>query len=156
MNRKQKRAQRVRHHKVKPSKRQRKQVLALTAEGKNRELVATEAGVSIAKLRTDYASELDIGRKLAADKKADEAKDQELSAAEFYFLDVATDSFKSHWFDVAHGNLLFAGVDGRPARDIASAYAGWKKRGGRYNVTGLSTRFNELKAIEFAKIRNGI
>jgi DNA-binding CsgD family transcriptional regulator len=63
MNQKQRRAQRARHPKLKPSKRQREKVLTLTAEGKNRELVATETGVSIAKLRTDYASELDFGSK---------------------------------------------------------------------------------------------
>ena len=152
MNRKQKRAQRVRHPKLRPSKSQRKQVLALTAEGKNRELVATEAGVSIAKLRTDFASELDQGRKLAADKKADEEKDEALTMEEYHYLDVLTDSFNSHWQDATKGNLLFAGTDGKGARSIEDAFAAWKKRGGRYSVTGLSSKFDPDRAKDFAKI----
>ena len=127
-------------------------MLTLTAAGKNRELVASEVGESIAKLRTNYASELDIGRKLAADRKADEAGDQELSAADFHFLDVCVDSFNSHWQDPQLGNLLFAGTDGKGGRTVEDMYAAFKKRGGRYRVTGLSSTFDPDKAAAFAKI----
>jgi hypothetical protein len=151
MNRKQKRAQRTRHPKMRPSKRQRERVLTLTAAGKNRELVATEAGVSIAKLRTDYASELDKGRTLAAQKKADEAADEALSLEEYHFCDVLTDSFNSHWFD-GHANILFMGMDGNGAKDISDAFAYWKSRGGHWNCTGLSSKFDPDKAVTFAKI----
>jgi hypothetical protein len=75
-----------------------------------------------------------------------------LSAAEFHFLDVLTDSFNSHWQDEQLGNLLFAGTDGKGGRTVEDMYAAWKKRGGKYNTTGLSTRFNEEKAVQFAKI----
>jgi len=151
MNRNQKRAQRARHPKLKPSRRQREQVLTLTAEGLNRELVATEVGASIAKLRTDYARELDQGRKLAAYRKADEVKD-EISLADYYFLDVLTDSFNSHWQDPIHGNLLFSGTDNKPARSIADAFAAFKRGGGRFNVTGRSRKLNKEKVAAFAKI----
>ena len=152
MNRKQKLAQRARHPKAKPSKRQRERVLKLTAEGKNRELVATEAGVSIAKLRTDYASELDMGRKLAADKKANEAEAEALTIEEYYVLNNITNSFASDWYDEEFGNLIWEGTDGKGARTVEDAFAAWKAKGGKFNVTGLSTRFNKDKAAEFAKI----
>jgi hypothetical protein len=84
--------------------------------------------------------------------RADELQDTALTIEEYHFLDVVSDCFSSHWFDERDGNLLFAGVDGRPARSVADAYCAWKKRGGRYNVTGRGTRFNKEKAIAFAKI----
>jgi hypothetical protein len=153
MNRKQKRAQRTHQHpKLKPSKRQRKKVLTLTAEGKNRELVAHETNISIAKLRTDYASELDVGRKLAADKKAEESEAQALSMEDFHFLDVCTDSFNSHWQDPQLGNLLFAGTDGKDGRTIEDMFAAFKQRGGKWTCTGLSSKFDPAKAATFSKI----
>jgi len=151
MDRKQKRSQRARHPKLKPSRSQRKQVLTLTAAGKNRELVATETGTSIAKLRTDYAQELDEGRRLAMYRRAEEVKD-EISLEEFHFCDVLTNSFNSHWFNPTEGNLLFAGVDGRPAKNILDAFRAWKLLGGRYRVTGLSRKLSKDKVQEFAKI----
>ena len=152
MNRKQKRAQRARHPKLKPSKNQRKQVLTLTALGKNRELVATETGVSIAKLRTNFASELDQGRKLAADKKAEESEAQTLSMEDYHWLDVCTDSFNSHWQDPQLGNLIFAGTDGKGGRTIEDMFAAFKQRGGKWTCTGLSSKFDPAKAITFSKI----
>lgn len=76
------RRQRGRHLEAKPPKRQRDKVEKLTAQGMNRELVAAQTGVSIAKLRTDYAVELDAGRAVA---KAARADDEAISKSDYYF-----------------------------------------------------------------------
>ena len=73
--------------------------------------------------------------------------------AQFHFLDVAFDSFNSHWF--ADGrNLIFRGVDGSGAKDLADAYAFWASNGERYRTTGLSTKFDPERAAMFAKVVN--
>jgi hypothetical protein len=151
-----KQRQKPRQRRRKPNatqlKRQRNKVLDLTAQGKNRAVVAATLGLGVNRLREDYALELDAGRVQAKAARADEEKDEALTLEEYHFCDVLTDSFNSHWQDPTDGNLLFAGTDGRGARSIADAFAAWKKRGGRYNCTGRSTRFAQDKAAEFAKI----
>ena len=134
-------------------KRQRNKVLDLTAQGKNRAVVAATIGVGVNRLREDYALELDAGRLQAKEAaRADEAEAEALTMEDYHFLDVCTDSFHSHWQDPQLGNLIFSGTDGKGGRTIEDMFAAHKQRGGRYNVTGLSTRFNEEKAIQFAKI----
>ena len=51
-------------------------------------------------------------------------------------------------------NLLFRGVGGNGAKDLADAYAFWASNGERFNTTGLSTRFDPVKAARFAEIVN--
>jgi hypothetical protein len=149
---KQKSRQRRRKPNASQLKRQRNKVLDLTAQGKNRAVVAATLGLGVNRLREDYALELDAGREQARAARADEARDEALTMEEYHYLDVVTDSFNSHWFDPTHGNLLFAGSDGRGAKSILDAFRAWRKRGGRYNVTGLSSKFDPDKAAAFAKI----
>jgi len=39
-------------------------------------------------------------------------------------------------------------------KDLADAYAFWASNGERFNTTGLSTRFDPVKAARFAEIVN--
>ena len=146
--------QRSRNPKVKPSKRQRQRVRALTAEGMCRERVAVESGLSIAKLRTEFAVELDEGRQLLAEKKNDEAQAEQITKAEYYVLDMITKAMNSHWQHPTLGNLLFRGTDNNGARSVADAFLNWKLKSGRWNCAGLSGKFDPEKLAAFSKIVN--
>jgi hypothetical protein len=121
----------------------------MAAEGLVEDQIALRLGLDKNDLRARFIDDIKRGKSVAA---ASEADASELSLEEYHFCDVLWDSFHSHWQDPICGNLLFAGTDGKSARTIADAFAAWKKRGGRYNCTGRSTRFAKDKAIEFAKI----
>jgi hypothetical protein len=149
---KQKMRQRRRKPNASQLKRQRNKVLDLTAQGKNRAVVAATLGIGVNRLREGYALELDAGRVQAKAARADEAQDAALTIAEYHALDAITTSVASDWMDETLGNLIFAGSDGKGARSVADAFAGWKARGGKWICTGLSSRFNKAKAAEFGKI----
>jgi hypothetical protein len=92
----------------------------------NRDLVAAQTGVSIAKLRTDYAIELDAGR---AQAKADRDKPSDLTRSERWTLrHMALCKRSPQWWPES-GCLLYLGTDGKRARTIADAFAAWKARG---------------------------
>jgi hypothetical protein len=110
-----------------PTKRLREKVEGLTAEGLNREIVAARTGVSIAKLRTDFAMELSAGRLQAKAAKA-EAKTELLTKSERWILRNLVSVSKTHWWP-ASGCLLYLGTDGKCARTIADAFAAWRARG---------------------------
>jgi hypothetical protein len=133
----------------KPKKSTADVIADMAAAGLVEDEIAQRLGVHKNFLRAQHIDSIKAGKAAAA---VSEAGMQALTIEEYHFLDVVSDSFSSHWFDDSHGNLLFAGVDGGCAHSIEDAYAAWKQRGGRYNVTGRSTRFNKEKAIEFAKI----
>jgi hypothetical protein len=148
---KQKPRQRRRKPNASQLKRHRNQVLDLTSQGKNRAVVAATLGIGVNRLREGYALELDAGRVQAKAAKADEAEGAALTVAEYHALDSISAAFSSPWHE-ANGNLIFMGTDGKGARTVADAFAAWKQRSGRWNCTGLSSRFNKTKAAEFAKI----
>jgi GH24 family phage-related lysozyme (muramidase) len=149
---KQKSRQRRRKLNATQLKRQRNTVLDLTAQGKNRAVVAANLGIGVNNLREEFALELDAGRVQAKAARADEAQDAALTVAEYHVLNNITTSFSSDWYDSELGNLIWEGTDGKGARTVADAFSAWKKSGGKFNVTGLSTRFDKDKAVEFAKI----
>jgi hypothetical protein len=133
----------------------RDRVRDLTAQGKNRAVVAATLGVGVNRLREDYALELDAGREQAKAARAEEADAAALSQSQYHFLRVAELSFtEGSWIDSDGRNLLFRGVDGEGAKDLADAYAFWASNGERFNTTGLSTRFDPAKAARFAEIVN--
>jgi hypothetical protein len=106
------------------------------------------------RLREDYALELDAGRVQAKTARADEA-DAALPQSQYHFLRAAATSLaEGSWIDTDGRNLLFRGVDGKGAKDLADAYAFWASNGERFNTTGLSTRFDPVKAARFAEIVN--
>jgi hypothetical protein len=153
---KQKPRQRRRKPNASQLKRHRNQVLDLTSQGKNRAVVAATLGLGVNRLREDFALELDAGRMQAKEAaRADEAEAEALTMEDYHFLDVCTDSFHSHWQDPELGNLIFAGTDGKGGRTVEDMYAAHKQRGGRYNVTGLSAKFDPERAAAFAKIVAG-
>ena len=131
-------------------KRQRNKVLDLTAQGKNRAVVAATLGIGVNRLREDYAIELDEGRRLATE--ADEAEAVVLTPAEYHVLNAMKTSFAGNWLDPLNGNEIWLGTDGRGARTIQDVFNGWKARGGKFNCTGLTTRFDPVKAAEFGLI----
>ena len=134
-------------------KRQRNKVLDLTAQGKNRAVVAATIGVGVNRLREDYALESGCGA--PASKRSRKGRRSRGGSVDDGGLSLPRclhGPFHSHWQDPQLGNLIFAGTDGKGGRTIEDMFAAHKQRGGRYNVTGLSTRFNEEKAIQFAKI----
>ena len=90
---KQKARQRRRKPNASQLKRQRNRVLDLTAQGKNRAVVAATLGVGVNRLREGFALELDAGREQAKAARAEEAADEALSLEEYHFLDVVTDVF---------------------------------------------------------------
>ena len=75
-----------------------------------------------------------------------------LTAAEYHVLDDIIGSFASDWYDEKFGNLLWKGTNGEGARTVEDAFAAWKLRGGKWNCSGLSRKFNRDKAITFAEI----
>ena len=137
-------------------KRQRNRVLDLTAQGKNRAVVAATIGVGVNRLREGFALELDAGRLQAKEAAgAEEADAAGLSQSQYHFLNAAALSFdEGSWLDSDGTNLLFRGVGGNGAKDLADAYAFWASNGERFNTTGLSTRFDPVKAARFAEIVN--
>jgi hypothetical protein len=151
--RKQKPQQRRRKPNASQLKRHRNQVLDLTSRGKNRAFVAATVGVGVNRLREDYALELDAGREQARAARADAEADEALTIEEYYFLDAAEASFADNWCAETGGtNLVFRGVDGNGARTAEDAYAGWKARGGKWNCTGLSSKFDPDKTATFSQI----
>jgi hypothetical protein len=121
----------------------------MAAEGLVEDQIALRLGLDKNDLRARFIDDIKLGKSATA---ASEAEDEALTVAEYHVLDSITASFASHWHDEADGNLIFAGTDGKGARTVADAFAAWKARGGKYNTTGLSTRFNKEKATEFSKI----
>ena len=85
--------------------------------------------------------------------RADEA-DAALSQSQYIFVQLPKASTKILGFDTDRTNLLFRGVGGNGAKDLADAYAFWASNGERFNTTGLSTRFDPVKAARFAEIVN--
>jgi hypothetical protein len=142
------RKQRGRNRAASSDRKIRDQVLSLTAKGMNRELVAAQSGVTIAKLRTDFARELDEGRFAARAVRNEIA----VTRTEYCFLDAAVRSFSSHWFSPQTGNDLYAGMDGNGAKNILDAFARWKEEGGTFITTGLTSKQDPQKVAEFSKI----
>ena len=70
------------------------------------------------------------------------------------FVPLPKASNEGSWIDTDGTNLLFRGVGGNGAKDLADAYAFWASNGERFNTTGLSTRFDPVKAARFAEIVN--
>jgi hypothetical protein len=137
---KQKARQRRRKPNASQLKRQRNKVLDLTTQGKNRAVVAATLGVGVNRLREDFALELDAGRMQAKEAaRADEA-DAALSQSQYHFRAAAESFDEGSWIDTDGTNLLFRGVGGNGAKDLADAYAFWASNGERFNTTGLSTR----------------
>jgi hypothetical protein len=131
-----------------PTKRRRDRVEKLTAQGMNRELVAAQTGVSIAKLRTDYAIELDAGRAVA---KAARADDEAISKSDYFLLDAIHTAFSSP-FHTERGNLLYLGSDGKGARTVADAFAYRKSRPGQFSTSGITKQMTPEKITKYAEI----
>lgn len=121
----------------------------MAAEGKVEDEIAQMVGMDKNLLRAKFIDAIKLGKSATA---ASEAEDEALTVDEYHALDAITDAFSSHWHDEIDGNVIFRGTDGKCARSVADAFAAWKQRSGRWNCCGLSTRFDEQKKIEFAKI----
>jgi hypothetical protein len=81
-----------------------------------------------------------------------EAEVEALTIEEYYVLSNITNSFASDWYDETYGNLLWAGTaDGKGARTVEDAFAAWKQRDGKFNCSGLRSRFNKDKAESLPK-----
>jgi hypothetical protein len=125
-------------------------VADMAASGLVEDEIAQRLGVHKNVLRARHIDSIKAGKAAAVASDADAAA---LTIAEYHVLDAITAAFSSHWHDEASGqNLIFAGTDGKGARTVADAFAAWKAKGGRWNCTGLTSRFNKAKATQFAKI----
>jgi hypothetical protein len=132
----------------KPKKSTADVVADMAASGLVEDEIAQRLGVHKNVLRARHIDSIKAGKAAAVASDADAAA---LTIAEYHVLDAITAAFSSHWQD-EDGNALFVGIDGRPARTVADAVAAWKQRSGRWNCTGLTSRFNKAKATQFAKI----
>ena len=122
----------------------------MAADGLVEDQIALRLGLDKNLLRAKFIDDIKRGKSAAAASEADASA---LTQAEYHFLNAAAASFADDaWHDEELGNLLFACTDGKGARSVADAFAEWKARGGKFNTTGLSTRFNQAKAKEFAEI----
>ena len=122
----------------------------MAAEGLVEDQIASRLGLDKNDLRARFIDDIKLGKSSTAESEADASG---LTQEQYHFCDVAFDSFNSHWF--ADGrNLIFRGVDGNGAKDLADAYAFWASHGERYTTTGLSTKFDPERAAMFAKIVN--
>lgn len=129
----------------KPKKSTADVVADMAAAGLVEDEIAQRLGVHKNVLRAQHIDLIKAGKAAAAVSEAG------VEASEYHALDAITAAFSSPWHE-ADSNLIFMGTDGKGARTVADAFAAWKQRGGRWTVTGLSSRFNKTKAIEFAKI----
>jgi hypothetical protein len=126
-------------------------VLALARQGLSGDVIAATVGVNKNSLRAEHASDLHAGREIRAAEQA-AADAAAITKEEYHFLNAATSSFDSDWFDPQHGNALFFGMDGKGARDIDDAFRAWKAEGGKFITSGLSNNFDPQKYAEFVKI----
>ena len=136
----------------KPKKSTADVVADMAASGLVEDEIAHRLGVHKNVLRARHIDSIKAGKAAAA---ASEAEAAALTAADYHVLRDITDSFASHWYTEEFGNELWLGTDGKGARTVEDAYAGWKQRGSKFNLVGLSTRFSKDKAAEFARI-NGL
>jgi hypothetical protein len=128
-------------------------VLALARQGLSGDVIAATVGVNKNFLRSEHALDLHEGKKIrAAEQAAADAEAVKITPEEFHFLDAASASFASHWFDPQFGNALFFGTDGKGAKNIDDAFAAWKREGGKFILTGLTTRLDPQKAAKFSEI----
>jgi hypothetical protein len=126
-----------------------KVVATMAASGHVEDEIAHAIGVGKTVLRARHIGSLKSGRQAARTSAAAACA---VSMEEYHFLDAATSSFASQWFDPERGNLLYPGGPDGDAKTVLDAFARWKERGGRYICTGLSNRFNLRKLAEFSKI----
>jgi hypothetical protein len=133
----------------KPKKATADVVADMAASGLVEDEIAQRLGVHKNVLRARHIDSIKAGKAAAA---ASEEAAAALTIEEFYVLNSITNSFASHWYHAALGNLIWPAANGKPARTIEDAFAAWKAKGGKFNVTGLSTKFDLVKAAEFAKI----
>jgi hypothetical protein len=118
----------------KPKKSTADVVADMAASGLVEDEIAQRLGVHKNVLRARHIDSIKAGKAAAA---ASEEAAAALTIEEYYVLSSMTNSFASHWHNAALGNLIWAGTDGKPARTIESAFAAWKTKGGKFNVTGL-------------------
>jgi hypothetical protein len=123
----------------------------MATEGLVEDQIALRLGLDKNLLRAKFIDDIKRGRSAAAASEVDAA----LTQSQYHFLRAAATSFdEGSWIDTDGRNLLFRGVDGKGAKDLADAYAFWASNGERFNTTGLSTKFNPTKAARFAEIVN--
>jgi hypothetical protein len=133
----------------KPRKTQREAVTAMARAGLVEDQIASRLGVDKNKLRAQHIDDIKEGKRDAAAADAEAV----ITKEEYYFLDSASSSFaEDGWSDPQLGNLLFPGMHGEGARNLADAFARWKMDGGKWMTTGLSGKFNLEKYAEFAKV----
>jgi hypothetical protein len=127
-------------------------VADMAASGLVEDEIAQRLGIHKNVLRARHIDSIKAGKSAAAAREADA---ETLTENQFHFLNAAALSFdEGSWIDTDGRNLLFSGVDGCGAKDLADAYAFWASNGERFNTTGLSTKFNPTKAARFAEIVN--
>jgi hypothetical protein len=136
----------------KPKKSAADVVADMAASGLVEDEIAQRLGVHKNVLRARHIDSIKAGKAAAAASEADAAG---LSQSQYHFLNAAALSFdEGSWLDSDGTNLLFRGVGGNGAKDLADAYTFWARNGERFNTTGLSTRFDPVKAARFAEIVN--
>jgi hypothetical protein len=135
----------------KPKKSAADVVADMAASGLVEDEIAQRLGVHKNVLRARHIDSIKAGKASAAASEADASA---LTQSQYHFLRAAATSFdEGSWIDNGR-NLLFRGVDGKGAKDLADAYAFWAGNGERFNTTGLSTKFDPVKAARFAEIVN--
>jgi hypothetical protein len=124
-------------------------VAGMAQSGLNEDQVAGRLGISKNTLRARHIDAYKSGKAAAAASEADAAA---LTPAQYHFLRAVEISFADgSWIGSDGRNLLYNGVDGEGARSIEDAYAAWN---GRFNTSGLGTRFDPVKAARYAAIVN--
>ena len=133
----------------KPKKSTADVVADMAASGLVEDEIAQRLGVHKNVLRARHIDSIKAGKAAAT---VSEAEVEALTIEEYYVLSNITNSFASDWYDETYGNLLWAGTaDGKGARTVEDAFAAWKQRGGKFNCSGLRSRFNKDKAESLPK-----
>jgi hypothetical protein len=127
-------------------------VADMAASGLVEDEIAQRLGIHKNVLRARHIDSIKAGKAAAA---VSEAGAEALTQSQYHFLNAAALSFDEGSWITDGRNDLFRGIDGNGAKDLADAYAFWASNNGeRFNTTGLSSRFDPVKAIRFAEIVN--
>jgi hypothetical protein len=121
----------------------------LAASGFVEDEIAQRLGVHKNVLRARHIDSIKAGKAAAAASEADVAA---LTVADYHVLQNIEAALASEWNDAVRGCELWPDADGRGSRTVEAAFAAWKQRGGYWNTTSLSSRFNKAKAARYAAI----
>jgi hypothetical protein len=120
----------------------------LASAGLVEDQIALRLGIDKNTLRAKYIDHIKIGKRARAKKANGDLTHPEMCCAAAILA-----SFASEWFDPAHGNDLWPGLDSDSAKTPADAYARWQRDGGRFITSGIGKNFGFERIAEFCELK---